>query len=30
MEGGKRWLILILHDKIANETSKLYKVSPDC
>ena len=25
-EGGKRWLILYLHDKIANETNKLYKV----
>jgi hypothetical protein len=29
-EGGKRWLILYLHDKIANETNRLYKVSsPD-
>ncbi len=24
-EGGKRWLILSLHDKIADETNKLYK-----
>ena len=29
-EGGKRWLILYLHDKIADETNRLYKVSsPD-
>ncbi len=27
-EGGKRWLILYLHDKIADETNKLYKVLP--
>ena len=26
-EGGKRWLVLCLHDKIADETNKLYKVS---
>ena len=26
-EGGKRWLILILHDKIAEESNKLYKVA---
>jgi hypothetical protein len=26
-EGGKRWLILILHDKIAEESNKLYKTS---
>ncbi len=26
-EGGKRWLILYLHDKIADETNRLYKVS---
>jgi hypothetical protein len=25
-EGGKRWLILYLHDKIAVETNKLYKI----
>ncbi len=25
-EGGKRWLILYLHDKIAEETNKLYRV----
>lgn len=25
-EGGKRWLILILHDKIAEESNDLYKV----
>ncbi|MBC8287803.1 MAG: hypothetical protein H8E42_10070, partial [Nitrospinae bacterium] len=25
-EGGKRWLILYLHDKIAKETNDLYKV----
>ncbi|MBT5869415.1 MAG: hypothetical protein HOH38_11305 [Nitrospinaceae bacterium] len=24
-EGGKRWLLLIMHDKIAEETNKLYK-----
>jgi hypothetical protein len=23
-EGGKRWLVLVLHDKIAEETNKLY------
>lgn len=28
-EGGKRWLILYLHDKIAGETNKLYKSLPD-
>ncbi|MZH02411.1 MAG: hypothetical protein F3745_03150 [Nitrospinae bacterium] len=29
-EGGKRWLILCLHDKIADETNKLYKAqSPE-
>ena len=27
-EGGKRWLFLYLHNKIAGETNKLYKVSP--
>ena len=27
-EGGKRWLILYLHDKIAVETNKLYKTPP--
>lgn len=27
-EGGKRWLILYLHDKIAMETNKLYKTPP--
>lgn len=27
-EGGKRWLILYLHDKIATETNKLYKTPP--
>lgn len=27
-EGGKRWLILYLHDKIADETNRLYKVPP--
>lgn len=26
-EGGKRWLILYLHDKIAGETNKLYRLS---
>jgi hypothetical protein len=26
-EGGKRWLILILHDKIAEESNKLYKLA---
>ena len=28
-EGGKRWLILYLHGKIANETNKLYTDIPD-
>ena len=28
-EGGKRWLILYLHSKIANETNKLYTDIPD-
>ncbi len=28
-EGGKRWLILYLHGKIAEETNKLYTVMPD-
>ncbi len=27
-EGGKRWLTLYLHDKIADETNKLYKTTP--
>jgi hypothetical protein len=27
-EGGKRWLILYVHDKIAAETYKLYKTPP--
>ena len=26
-EGSKRWLILVLHDKIAEETNKLYKAA---
>ena len=29
MEGGKRWLVLVLHDKIAEESNKLYKTTPD-
>jgi len=29
MEGGKRWLVLVLHDKIANQTNKLYRDRPD-
>ena len=28
-EGGKRWVILYLHGKIANETNKLYTDIPD-
>ena len=28
-EGGKRWLILILHGKIANETNRLYQHDTD-
>jgi len=28
-EGGKRWLMLTLHDKIAEETNQLYKTRPD-
>ena len=27
-EGGKRWLMLYLHDKIAEETNQLYKAPP--
>jgi hypothetical protein len=27
-EGGKRWLVLYVHDKIAAETNKLYKTPP--
>ena len=28
-EGGKRWLILVLHGKIANETNRLYQRDTD-
>ena len=29
MEGGKHWLNLVLHNKIADETNKLYRKMPD-